>query len=348
MTTRKLNLIIIWQLALTCLFLLGWTYTLKTNTPAGTDNPTEADDRIREGKGAFVERLDVDHYFYRSATSTYDAADTGKHRFVVIRDANDISSVDDDEFVIQTKEVGGIKEIHLMDEDENEFQLTSAGSLNIVSADLLGTLANNTYFTAVDNAGTGTVDLIKADANDVAVVPDNSQTATNAAPTSSTGIANRKFVLDTPHTSGIVQIVNVQSSSFVSCTTKMPCDDTVPQKTEGTEVMTLAITPTSATNKLKIEVIVQYATQTNNDEAAMALFQDTTADALKAGMGGLGNYTIRGPMTLTHYMTAGTTSETTFKVRMGAVTGNAGFNGITARRFGGVCASSITITEIKV
>lgn len=208
MVNRKVNFIIAWQVILTCLFLLGWTYTLKTNTPAGTDDPTEADDRMREIKAALIERLDKTLYFYPSATSTYDAADTGKNRFVIIRDANDISSVDDNEFVIQTKEVGGIKELHLMDEDENEFQLTSAGTLNIVEADLLGTLTNNTYFTTIDQAGTGTVNLIKANASDVAVIPDGSELATSGAPTADADIANKKYVDDQLANEGIQAWVN--------------------------------------------------------------------------------------------------------------------------------------------
>jgi hypothetical protein len=50
---------------------------------------------------------------------------------------------------------------------------------------------------------------------------------------------------------------------------------------------------------------------------------------------------------MTHYMTAGTTSATTFKVRGGVNAGTLTFNGeVGARLFGGVCASSITVTEI--
>ena len=51
-----------------------------------------------------------------------------------------------------------------------------------------------------------------------------------------------------------------------------------------------------------------------------------------------------------HFMTAGTTSETTFKVRAGFnASGTTTFNGSGgARRLGGVFASSITITEIAV
>jgi hypothetical protein len=112
--------------------------------------------------------------------------------------------------------------------------------------------------------------------------------------------------------------------------------------------MTLAITPVSATNKLKIDVI--FVGSTNATEiTTIALFQDTTANALAAQMG----YSAVGGtvenIKLTHYMTAGTTSSTTFKVRAGlSGAGTLTFNGRSAvRLFGGVMASSITITEIK-
>ena len=54
---------------------------------------------------------------------------------------------------------------------------------------------------------------------------------------------------------------------------------------------------------------------------------------------------------LTHFMTAGTTSATTFKIRYGTESGgDTTFNGEGGgnRRFAGVCNSSITITEIQV
>ena len=53
---------------------------------------------------------------------------------------------------------------------------------------------------------------------------------------------------------------------------------------------------------------------------------------------------------LKHYMTAGTTSATTFKVRIGRTDSHSnpftinGYNG--ARKFGGVSSTSITIMEI--
>ena len=193
---KKISLILIWLVILSLFYMFGWTYTLKTNTPAGTDNPTEADDRMREIKAAFVERLDIDHYWTASATSTYDATDTGKHRYVTFQGPNDLTSMAADESAIFSKNVSSVTEFHWIDESDNVLQITSGGTLNIVSADLLGTLANDTYFTAVDAAGTGTVDLIKANASDVAVIPDGSELATSGAPTADADIANMKYVVD--------------------------------------------------------------------------------------------------------------------------------------------------------
>ena len=146
----------------------------------------------------------------------------------------------------------------------------------------------------------------------------------------------------------VVQVVNTQTGAVSTGTTVMVDDDTIPQNTEGNELMTLAITPTSATNKLKIDVVVQGG-EGANQVIVTALFQDSTANALAAMRqdGGAGKDTL---CTFTHYMTAGTTSSTTFKVRAGLCSdGTYTFNGLTSsRKLGGVMASSITITEIKV
>ncbi len=149
----------------------------------------------------------------------------------------------------------------------------------------------------------------------------------------------------------VVQTVNTQSGAVATGSTVIPLDDTIPQNTEGDEYMTLAITPTNASNKLKIEVVWQGSSSLANWITA-ALFQDTTAGALAVmpdyqGVAGGGQL-----IGFTHYMTAGTTSATTFKVRAGrdaSAAGTVTFNGTgSARLFGGVMASSITITEIAV
>ena len=151
-------------------------------------------------------------------------------------------------------------------------------------------------------------------------------------------------------TGAVVQVVNVVTGASATGTTAFPTDDTIPQKTEGIEVMTLAITPTSASNKLFIQVTALGSVEAVNRYVVMALFQDDTANALSATATFESVSTGLIVTPLNHFMTAGTTSETTFKVRMGD---NAGgtftFNGDTGNRlFGGVANSSITITEIAV
>ena len=146
-----------------------------------------------------------------------------------------------------------------------------------------------------------------------------------------------------------IQTVNVQTGALATGTTRMPLDDTIPQKTEGDEYMTLAITPTNASNKLKIEVVF-IGTDTAVQTFVAAIFQDSTAGALAVGACVNSNQHGIECLNVNHYMTAGTTSATTFKVRAGGNnSGTTTFNGQQgARRYGGSFASSITITEIAV
>ena len=166
-----------------------FSYTLDCASPLGTDSPSSIDDKIRETRYGFQERMNVDHYFALTGTAMSDE-DTGYHRSIHFYSTTAVDPI------LGVTAVGGIDELQYTDSASSTLQLTSAGTLNIVSADLLGTLANNTYFTAVDNAGTGTVDLIKANASDVAVLPDASELASSAAPTSDADIANKKYVDD--------------------------------------------------------------------------------------------------------------------------------------------------------
>ena len=143
----------------------------------------------------------------------------------------------------------------------------------------------------------------------------------------------------------VVQVVNTQTGAKATGTTTVGWDDTIPQSSEGDQYMSLAITPTSATNKLLIRVQTHGSFQ-QATTSVVALFQDSTASALSA----TGKEVEVGTheFNFTHYMTAGTTSATTFKVRAGAkAAGQYTFNGFdNERRLGGVMASSITITEV--
>lgn len=154
---------------------------------------------------------------------------------------------------------------------------------------------------------------------------------------------------DAPSVQTIVQIVNQMISATASGATPFVFDDTIPQNTEGDQYISQAFTPTSATNVLIIDVVMTYSISVSRP-GGVALFKNTDAGAIAAiGQGTIAADNLATAI-LRHYMTAGTTSEITFKVRAGlAVGGTMYFNGATSGRyFGGVAASSITITEVAV
>ena len=161
---------------------------------------------------------------------------------------------------------------------------------------------------------------------------------------------NGSAVLSFADNSGgqLIQTVNTTRVDVVSGTTVMPFDDSIPQKTEGVEFLTVAITPTKNDNKLLISVHLQ-CQMTNNGQWSMALFQDDTADALAASSerDGASDLEIH---SLKHFMTTGTTSETTFKIRSASSgSGTITMNSVAgSRKYGGVLSSSITVQEIEV
>jgi hypothetical protein len=189
------------------------------------------------------------------------------------------------------------------------------------------TLTNKTLTTAVLGSSTATTQA----------------QATNNTTVATTGYADRVAVQ---------QRLSSITGAVDTGTTPMPSDNSIPQNTEGDEYMTLTITPKSATSTLKITVIGNFYASTV-DIITMALFQDSTADALAATSTLVGNVSavpFMTPIPLVYEMTSGTTSATEFKVRAGSnAAGTLTFNGEGGvRKLGGVCASSITIEEIGI
>lgn len=145
-----------------------------------------------------------------------------------------------------------------------------------------------------------------------------------------------------------VQRVSTLTGAVATGTTVIPADDTIPQNTEGDQYMSLAITPKASANILVITVACNISAN-SGEGPCVALFQDSTANALAAARGGvsINGQNFPAVVTFNHIMTAGTTSATTFKVRAGSTAaGTNTFNGSAGSRlYGGIMASSIVITE---
>lgn len=211
-----------------------------------------------------------------------------------------------------------------------------AGTVVVLQFDSTATLTDGSNLNLTGNftgAAEAQIMLVSDGTNWFEVCRNNANTAANAL------------------SGSVIQVVNTQSGAVSTGTTAIPNDDTIPQNTEGDEYMTLAITPNNSSNKLRIDVVVNLSNSNDNVVMCAALFQDTTANALAAAqfVGDAAANSRPYQIKFTHYMSAGTTSSTTFKVRAGASTGaTTTFNGVGgARKLGGVMASSITITEIK-
>lgn len=149
-------------------------------------------------------------------------------------------------------------------------------------------------------------------------------------------------------TGDAIQIVATSTGSVATGTTQIPLDDTIPQNTEGTEFQSLAITPTSALSLLEIVHTADYASSAAT-HVSVALFQDSTANALLGK-----SFTTSGTndtvgLELQHLMRAGTTSATTMKVRVGGHGASTiTFNGFASgRKFGGVNLARMKITEVS-
>lgn len=147
----------------------------------------------------------------------------------------------------------------------------------------------------------------------------------------------------------LLQIVHGSNASVSTTTTTLPNDNTKPQNTEGGEVVTVAITPANASNKLFITSNIQMTKTTGSHAGYIALFQDSTADALAGAWATNDTANNGNSHSLTHVMTAGTTSATTFKMRGGYVNaGTVTFNGESGGpKLNGTLFSTITIMEIS-
>ncbi len=168
------------------------TVSWDETSPPGNQAISLGDNRIREAKTQIREIIDVDHDFPSSGS----AADNGQHKQVTLQEQADLGTGAVGATILGSQTVSGKGELVYTDEDDNDIQITSGGLL------MAGQLANDTYLLATNNAGTGTVNLIKANTSDtitfgvVATLVDGSLLATSGAPTSDAMIANKKYVDD--------------------------------------------------------------------------------------------------------------------------------------------------------
>jgi len=131
--------------------------SISESSPAGSDNISLGDNRIREWKTQNREILEVDHEYPSSGQS----ATAGQHKQVTLQEQADLGTGAVSATIFGSQTIGGKGELVYTDEDDNDVQITTQGYLH------------------------------------VNIVQDGTQTKTNAAPTDDKDVANKKYVDDT-------------------------------------------------------------------------------------------------------------------------------------------------------
>src|ERR1700690_1073142 len=115
----------------------------------------------------------------------------------------------------------------------------------------------------------------------------------------------------------MLQTQYTETTSFITGTSTMAGGfDTVPIKTDGTQIISLSITPKSTGNNLLITALIPVA-NTGVVTMWIALFQDLTTSALAAMPFSINASNSIVPTGLSYQLTAGTTGPTTFKINVG-------------------------------
>lgn len=145
----------------------------------------------------------------------------------------------------------------------------------------------------------------------------------------------------------VIQSNMVEDSAVATGTTTLPWDDTIPQKTEGNQYLSLSLTPSSPSSLLVADVRAAI-TYSGANWQTMALFRDSGADAIAAIYRYITTGTDGGRMDLKKRVVSATTSSTTFSMRSGnTAAGTTTFNGQSGTRLiGGVANSFLTVDEV--
>lgn len=130
--------------------------------------------------------------------------------------------------------------------------------------------------------------------------------------------------------------------------TTIPADDTIPQNTEGTQIISVSITPKTTTNKLRVRFAASGASVGSAQAMIAALFKDSVANALVAGLTWPTSAAFQERLGFEYEFVPGATSALTLAVRVGAGSGTMRLNGTGAGRYlGGAQQAVLTVDEIK-
>lgn len=154
-------------------------------------------------------------------------------------------------------------------------------------------------------------------------------------------------------TSVVKQTVTDMEWAFVNIGgNAIPLDNTVPQKTEGVEVLTVTITPTNASSRIRISfrilVGAKPPTEGPTSPGVAALFKDSDSNAIGAWIGSYDYLGYGSQIVGMVEFPAGSTDERTYKLRAAADGANPTYlnRGYIIAMFNGTSPSYMTAEEL--
>lgn len=211
-------------------------------------------------------------------------------------------------------------------------------------------------FDAVATLGDGWFVGVKVEAGATLVLDPNSTETIDGATTLSIAGPASGFVYCNAsalytvglRTGGVIQRAYAEYATNADLTTAIPFDDTIPQNTEGTEIISQAFTPKSSTSRIRLRFQGGAAHGTAATSMGAALFRDSVANALAASTILAPGVGYVAPLSVEFEEASPGTSAVTYKVRVGPQSGTMRLNGQqTGRIYGGVMKSTLIIEEVE-
>jgi hypothetical protein len=241
--------------------------------------------------------------------------------------------------------------------------VSDALETNAASILLKAPLADPT-FTGVPAAPTAAADTnttqiattayVQTELGDYALLASPALTGNPTAPTqalgnNSTRIATTAFVLANASGGVVIGHARATNNTRTTITAVIPSDDTIPQNTEGVEVLTVGYTPLESNSTLLISVSLAISASGESD-VNVALFNGEI-DAIAARIITVANANWQHECNFVGAYAPGSTSLQTISVRAGQGGGGAFgsamyINGGSDRAFGGAVISSVDVWEI--
>lgn len=152
-----------------------------------------------------------------------------------------------------------------------------------------------------------------------------------------------------PNNQVVLQVLQNNYATNAALQVAIPLDDTVPTNTEGTEVLSQAITPTDNNNRVLAQVNVWGAVGTGNSVLIVALFRGTTCINVASNTFTTANFPAC--VSMAYLDSPASSAAQTYTVRVGpsSTAVVVRLNGsAVGRQFGGAASSTLTLTEVSV